>query len=88
MANIKNYTEFLNEKKKDKWIQDVHIKKGALHKELGYTGKDEKIPKGIIKKIIDGEIGSEIEVKGEKHKITAKMKKRANLAHNLEETKK
>ncbi len=85
MNTIKNFNDFILEKKK--WIQDIHMKKGALHKELGYS-EDEKIPKGILKKIIDGEVGSEIEIKGEKHKITAKMKKRASLANTLEKTDK
>ncbi len=68
-------------------MQDAHIKKGALHKQLGYS-EDETIPKGILKKIIDSEIDSEVEVKGKKHKITAKLKKRATLAHTMEETHK
>lgn len=85
MNTIKNFTDFINEKKK--WMQDAHIKKGALHKQLGYS-EDEIIPKGILKKIIDSEIGSEVEVKGEKHKVTAKLKKRANLAHTMEEASK
>ena len=87
MKNIKNFNEFLNEKKKDKWIQGTDMKKGALKSMLGYD-EDETIPKGIIKKIVDGENGSEIEVKGKTKKITAKMKKRANLAHTLEDIEK
>jgi hypothetical protein len=87
MKNIKNYEQFLNEKKKEKWIQGSEMKKGALKSMLGYKEED-TIPKGIIKKIVDGEVGSEVEANGEKHKITALMKKRANLAHTLEDIEK
>jgi len=31
-----------------KWIQDMHMKKGALHEELGVNKKD-KIPKKKLK---------------------------------------
>ena len=70
----------------EKWIQDTNMKKGALHKQLGYD-EDEKIPAGILKKIVDGEIGSEVEIKGKKKTITALMKKRANLAKTLKKIK-
>ena len=70
----------------EKWIQDTNMKKGALHKQLGYD-EDEKIPAGILKKITDGEIGSEVDIKGKKKKITALMKKRANLAKTLKKIK-
>jgi CDGSH-type Zn-finger protein len=69
-----------------KWIQDTKMKKGALHKQLGY-GDDETIPAGVIKKIVDGEVGSKVKVKGEEHTITALMKKRANLAKTLKKLK-
>jgi len=67
---------------KKKWIQDTKMKKGALHKQLGYD-EDEKIPAGVLKKIVDGEVGSKVKIKGEEHTITALMKKRANLAKTL-----
>jgi hypothetical protein len=79
MSNIKNYTSFINEKK---WIQETDIKKGALKSMLGYK-EDETIPKGVLAEILEEEVGSEIEVKGVKHKITKLMKKRANLANIL-----
>jgi hypothetical protein len=65
-----------------RWIQDTKMKKGALHKQLGYD-QDEKIPAGVLKKIVDGEVGSKVNVKGEEKTITALMKKRANLAKTL-----
>lgn len=73
-------SESMQEKKK--WIQDTKMKKGALHKQLGYD-EDEKIPAGILKKIVDGEVGSKVKIKGEEHTITALMKKRANMAQTL-----
>lgn len=83
MKIIKSFTEFVNEKKSEKWIQDTSIKKGALKAMLGYD-EDEKIPAGILKQINDKEVGSEIIVKEKVHKITKKMKKRAALAKTLE----
>jgi hypothetical protein len=71
---------------KKKWIQDTEMKKGALHKQLGYD-EDEKIPAGVLKKIVDGEVGSKVTVKGEEKTITAVMKKRANLAKTLKKLK-
>lgn len=73
-------SESMQEKKK--WIQDTKMKKGALHKQLSYD-EDEKIPAGILKKIVDGEVGSKVKIKGEEHTITALMKKRANMAQTL-----
>ena len=69
-----------------KWIQDTEMKKGALHKQLGYD-EDEDIPAGVIKKIVDGEVGGKVKVKGEDKTITALMKKRANLAKTLKKLK-
>jgi hypothetical protein len=77
-------SESMQEKKK--WIQYTKMKKGALHKQLGYE-EDETIPAGIIKKIVDGEVGSKVKIKGEEHTITALMKKRANMAKTLKELK-
>lgn len=77
-------TENMQEKKE--WIQDTEMKKGALHKQLGYD-EDEDIPAGVIKKIVDGEVGSKVKVKGEEKTITALMKKRANLAKTLKKMK-
>ena len=69
-----------------KWIQETEMKKGALHKQLGYD-EDEKIPAGVLKQIADGEVGSKVKVKGEEKTITALMKKRANLAKTLKKLK-
>jgi hypothetical protein len=72
----------VSEAKGEKWIQKIKMKKGALHKQLGYD-EDEKIPAGIIKKIVDSEIGSTVKVKGEDKKVTSLLKHRAVLAQNL-----
>lgn len=89
MKHVKLFEDFcISEKKKDeKWIQDTHIKKGALKGMLGYES-DEHIPAGILKKICDAEVGSKIKANGEDHIITAKMKKRANLAKEFKSFKK
>lgn len=52
---------------KDKWIQDAHIKKGALHKQLGVP-EGQKIPESKLKAA---------EEKG------GKLGKRAHLAETL-----
>ncbi|NDF16675.1 MAG: hypothetical protein EB079_01725 [Verrucomicrobia bacterium] len=75
-----------SEKKNNDWIKETKMKKGALHRQLGYD-MDEKIPDGILKKIVNGEVGTKIKVKGEEKTITALMKKRANLAKTLKSLK-
>lgn len=63
----------------DYWIQKTHLKKGALHKQLGY-GAHETIPKGLLGELAGANIGTH--VRG--HKVTHLLKKRASLAYNLE----
>ena len=82
MCKMCQEKESMSIQEKKKWIQDTKMKKGALHKQLGYD-EDEKIPAGIINKIMDGEVGSKVKIKGEEHTITALMKKRANMAKTL-----
>lgn len=69
-----------------KWIQKIHLKKGALHGMLGIS-KDEKIPVSLLNKIISakpGEIITNPTKKGKKKiKVTKRLEKRANLAKNL-----
>lgn len=55
------------------WIQDMHMKKGALHKDLGVpAGK--KIPASKLKKA--------------EHSKKPKVRKRANLAETLSHLRK
>ncbi len=54
---------------KEKWIQGMHMKKGALHKELGIKS-DKKIPKKTLEKASNSK--------------NKKLSKRANLALTLE----
>lgn len=83
MKTIKTFGEFIGESKSnDNWIQETHMKKGALKKQLGYD-EDEKIPMGILSEIMSKEEGSTITVKGKEIKITKLMKKRASLAKTL-----
>lgn len=58
---------------KEKWIQDMHMKKGALHKEL-------KVPEG--KKIPEGKL------KKAEHSKSPVLKKRAVLAETFKKMKK
>jgi len=57
----------------EKWIQKAHIKKGALHKELGVP-TDKKIPEKKLKKA--------------EHSKNPKLKKRAILAETLKHLRK
>lgn len=56
-----------------KWIQEMHMKKGALHKELGVK-QGEKIPASKLKKA--------------EHSKSPTLKKRAVLAETLSKLKK
>lgn len=58
---------------KEKWIQDMHMKKGALHKELS-VAPGKKIPESKIKKA--------------EHSKNPLLKKRAVLAETLKGMKK
>jgi hypothetical protein len=53
---------------KEKWIQGMHMKKGALHEELGVK-KGKKIPEKKLEKA--------------EHSKNPKLKKRAILAETL-----
>lgn len=57
----------------EKWIQKAHIKKGALHEELGVP-KGNKIPEAKLKKA--------------EHSKNPKLKKRAVLAETLKKLRK
>lgn len=74
-----------------KWIQKIHLKKGALHKELGIS-EDEKIPISLLNKIISVKPGDTItnptSVGRKKIKVTKRLEKRANLAKNLKKISK
>ena len=61
----------------DKWIQGAHLKKGALHKQLGYPTMHQ-IPQGLLHDIGAANIGTH--VRG--HTVTAKLKRRVNFALN------
>lgn len=66
---------------KKKFMQKLHLKKGALHRQLGIpVGK--KIPTSTLEKIIKAEIGSKVKVDGYR-KVTGKLKKRSVLARTM-----
>lgn len=62
-----------------RWIRGAGIKKGALHRQLGYpAGKD--IPKGLLHDIYGANVGTT--VRG--HKVTTLMKRRVMFAVNAQ----
>lgn len=69
-----------------KWIQKIHLKRGALHNRLGIP-KDKKIPFSLLETIIDAKAGETIEnpskVGKRKIKVTRQLEQRAILAMNL-----
>ena len=69
-----------------KWIQKIHLKKGALHEQLGIN-KREKIPISLLNTIISAKAGQTIKNPTKKGKrrilVTRKIERRAILARNL-----
>ena len=70
----------------DKWIQKIHLKKGTLHKQLGFP-LDKKIPISLLNKIVSAKAGDTItnptSLGMKKIKVTRVLAKRAVLARNL-----
>ena len=68
---------------KRKWMQDLKLKKGALHKQLGIPAS-KKIPVRLLEKIVHANVGDKITYRvGNKtvtKRVTALLKRRANLA--------
>ena len=69
---------------KEKWIQEIDLKEGALHKQLGIP-EDEKIPVSLLEKILISKPGDVIKWNGKKIKVTPKLLKRARLAKTFKE---
>lgn len=69
-----------------KWIQKTRMKKGALHKQLGIS-KEKDIPMSLLNKIISSDLRKSIKnpckIGKKVIKVSALLKKRANLAKNL-----
>ena len=69
-----------------KWIQKIHLRRGALHKQLGIS-KDNKIPVSLLNKIISAKVGETIKnpskVGRRRIKVTRVLERRAILARNL-----
>ena len=70
------------EEAKKLWIAGAIKKKGALRKQLGIKD-DETIPKSILQKIVNTEIGKTVSFKGKSIKVTTQLKRRALLALKL-----
>jgi hypothetical protein len=78
--HVKSIAEFIAEKKE---LADLSkIKKGALHKQLGYP-EGEVIPVKELNKIIKAELDSTVKINGKEHNVTELLKKRANFAVNF-----
>ncbi len=72
--HVKSIAEFIAEKNE---LADLSkIKKGALHKQLGYP-EGEVIPVKELNKIIKAELDSTVKINGKEHKVTELLKKRA-----------
>ena len=71
---------------KEKWIQDVDAKPGALHEPLEVP-KGQEIPKTLEERIVDAPLGSTVKnptgVGKRRVKVTRKLKARANFALNI-----
>jgi hypothetical protein len=82
MSSIKNFNQFLNEAKKEKWIGKLDMKKGALKKEMG---KEELTAADLAKK--EKELKKKDKDKKKPgiqlSKKDAKTRKRIVLAKNL-----
>jgi len=68
----------MTRKKKEYWIQNLKEGTYRAHlKRLGVIKGDEKIPVEFSRKVCDAEIGSTINWKGKRIKVTRLLKKRA-----------
>ena len=69
-----------------KWIQKIHLKKGALHRQLGIP-EDKQIPISLLNKIIAAKAGDTItnpsKLGRKRIKVTREIEQRAILARNL-----
>jgi len=68
------------------FIQKAHIKKGALHRELGIK-QGHHIPLGKLQRIHDAKEGSHITSGGKKIKVTKLLKRRVQFAINIRRIK-
>jgi len=73
-----------------RWIQEIGIKKGALHRQLGIP-EDKKIPVSLLDKILLARPGEVIRFKlswmkkAKEVKVTPLLIRRARLAKTLKE---
>jgi hypothetical protein len=68
------------------WIQKTKMKKGALSKQLGVPMK-ENIPKDVLKRVVEADIGKKVTVPKGKVTVTRLMKRRAVMASTLKRFK-
>ena len=60
-----------------RWVQKVRVKKGALHRQLGITGK---IPLSLLRRLDSKEIGEMYTYKKKRRRMTRLLKRRVSLA--------
>lgn len=65
-----------------KWVAGAIKHPGALHRDLGIPG-GEPIPAGTLAKVKGAKPGTKVKSGGKAVTVTAKIKKRANLATTL-----
>ena len=78
--NTKDKVSKAKPKKKDSPFDN--LKKGALSKTLGIP-EEKNIPKSLLQKIKKAEVGTTMEYKGKKIKVTKLLQKRVNFAINF-----
>jgi hypothetical protein len=69
----------MGRKKKEKWIQDIHLHRGALHRQLGFP-QDERIPVHLLDTILHEQLGATIHGPYKAIPVTPLLKRRASFA--------
>lgn len=73
-------------KKKSTQSPFADIKKGTLHRALGYK-QSEKIPASDINKVASADVGEVVNVNGKNKKITLALKRKAVFAKSAKKFK-
>jgi hypothetical protein len=66
----------------ERWIQHANIRRGALHRQLGYP-MTQNIPLPALQRIQKQATGTHVRTPKGSLTITTKMKRRANFALNI-----
>jgi hypothetical protein len=65
-----------------RWIQTVHPKKGALHRQLGIA-PSRGIPTRVLDRVMAAPVGGTVTVRGRAVRVTPLLKKRVTFARNV-----